>query len=48
MSGGEIRCRGWRQEGVLRMLENTLANAERPSELIVYGGTGKLAKSAPL
>ena len=45
MSAGERRCRGWRQEGVLRMLENTLANAERPSELIVYGGTGKLARS---
>lgn len=45
MSGTEVRCRGWRQEGILRMLENTLANAERPSELIVYGGTGKLARS---
>ena len=28
--GGELRCRGWRQESILRMLENNLENAERP------------------
>ena len=34
--GGELRCKGWRQEAILRMLENNLENAERPEELIVY------------
>jgi urocanate hydratase len=43
--GLELRCRGWRQEGMLRMLENTLANGERPEELIVYGGSGKVARN---
>lgn len=42
--GAELRCRGWRQEGILRMLENTLANAERPEDLVVYGGIGKAAR----
>lgn len=44
-TGLELRCRGWGQEGILRMLENTLANAERPEELVVYGSTGKAARS---
>jgi urocanate hydratase len=43
--GPTLRCRGWRQEGLLRMLENTLANGERPEELIVYGGSGKVARN---
>ncbi|MGQ0663144.1 MAG: urocanate hydratase [Pseudomonadota bacterium] len=43
--GPTLRCRGWRQEGLLRMLENTLANGERPEELIVYAGTGKVARN---
>jgi urocanate hydratase len=43
--GPQLRCRGWRQEGLLRMLENTLANGERPEELIVYGGSGKVARN---
>lgn len=43
--GLELRCQGWRQEGLLRMLENTLANGERPEELIVYGGSGKVARN---
>lgn len=43
--GLELRCQGWRQEGMLRMLENTLANGERPEELIVYGGSGKVARN---
>src|SRR3990172_3207857 len=38
-------CRGWRQEGLLRMLENTLSNGERPEELIIYGGSGKVARN---
>ncbi len=41
-----LRCRGWQQEAALRMLENNLHPdvAERPSELIVYGGIGKAAR----
>ncbi|RLF47128.1 MAG: urocanate hydratase [Thermoplasmata archaeon] len=42
--GKSLRCRGWRQEGILRMLENNLENAEKPEELIVYGGSGKAAR----
>lgn len=45
--GSALRCRGWRQEGILRMLENTLANAERPEDLVVYGGVGKAARDWP-
>jgi urocanate hydratase len=42
----EMRCRGWQQEAALRMLENNLHPdvAEKPSELIVYGGIGKAAR----
>ena len=43
--GPTLRCRGWRQEGLLRMLENTLANGEKPEELIVYGGSGRVARN---
>jgi urocanate hydratase len=45
--GTELRCRGWAQEAALRMLENNLDpdNAERPQELIVYGGTGRAARN---
>ncbi len=41
-----LRCRGWQQEAALRMLENNLHPdvAEKPSELIVYGGIGKAAR----
>src|ERR1700720_4585333 len=41
--GTEISCKGWHQEAALRMLMNNLDPdlAERPDELIVYGGTGK-------
>src|SRR6266702_2411893 len=46
-TGPELRCKGWRQEGLLRMLENTLANAERPEELVIYGGTGRVARDWP-
>jgi len=42
--GPELRCRGWRQEGLLRMLENTLTNGEKPQQLIVYGGSGRVAR----
>lgn len=44
MRGTTLRCRGWRQEGLLRMLENTLENAEKPKDLIVYGGSGRAAR----
>jgi urocanate hydratase len=45
--GSALRCRGWAQEAALRMLENNLDpdNAEKPEELIVYGGTGRAARS---
>jgi urocanate hydratase len=45
--GAEISCRGWPQEAALRMLMNNLDPevAERPDELVVYGGTGKAARS---
>jgi urocanate hydratase len=42
--GPELRCKGWRQEGLLRMLENTLTNGEKPQQLIVYGGSGRVAR----
>jgi len=42
--GNELACRGWRQEAILRMLQNNLENAEKPDELIIYGGTGKAAR----
>src|SRR5882672_4190582 len=45
--GSRISCKGWVQEAALRMLMNNLDPdvAERPEELIVYGGTGKAARS---
>lgn len=43
-TGPELRCRGWRQEGILRLLENTVANGQRPEDLIIYGGTGQAAR----
>ncbi|HEV8354331.1 MAG TPA: urocanate hydratase [bacterium] len=45
--GQQISCRGWPQEAALRMLMNNLDPevAERPDELIVYGGTGKAARN---
>ena len=45
--GTELSCRGWPQEAALRMLMNNLDPevAERPDDLVVYGGTGKAARS---
>ena len=45
--GATISCKGWQQEAALRMLMNNLDPevAERPDELVVYGGTGKAARS---
>ena len=47
--GTEISCKGWQQEAVLRMLMNNLDPevAEHPDELVVYGGTGRAARSWP-
>jgi len=44
-TGNKLRCKGWKQEAILRMLENNLENAEIPEELIIYGGTGKAARN---
>ncbi|HET7694747.1 MAG TPA: urocanate hydratase [Vicinamibacterales bacterium] len=45
--GATISCKGWPQEAALRMLMNNLdpAVAERPDDLIVYGGSGRAARS---
>src|SRR5215470_7758093 len=44
--GSRLSCKGWHQEAALRMLMNNLDPevAERPDELIVYGGTGRAAR----
>jgi urocanate hydratase len=46
-TGSSLSCKGWIQEAALRMLHNNLDPdvAERPEELIVYGGTGKAARN---
>src|SRR5438477_9031429 len=45
--GTEMSCKGWPQEAALRMLMNNLDPdvAERPDDLVVYGGSGKAARS---
>jgi urocanate hydratase len=45
--GPEITCKGWPQEAALRMLMNNLDPevAERPADLVVYGGSGRAARS---
>jgi urocanate hydratase len=47
--GAELNCKGWHQEAALRCLMNNLDPdvAERPDELIVYGGAGKAARNWP-
>ncbi len=42
--GPELRCRGWRQEAILRLLENVLELAERPDDLVVYAAHAKAAR----
>jgi urocanate hydratase len=46
-TGNKISCKGWIQEAALRMLHNNLDPdvAERPEDLVVYGGTGKAARN---
>jgi urocanate hydratase len=46
-TGNTLRCRGWRQEGLLRMLENVLAVGEDPENLVVYAALGKAARDWP-
>jgi urocanate hydratase len=48
-TGRELHCRAWPQEAAWRMLHNNLdpAVAERPDELVVYGGSGKAARDWP-
>ena len=45
--GTELSCKGWGQEAAMRMLMNNLDPevAERPDDLVVYGGTGRAARS---
>src|SRR6476659_5638176 len=45
--GSELTCRGWQQEAAMRMLMNNLDPdvAEHPDDLVVYGGTGRAARS---
>jgi urocanate hydratase len=45
--GNELICKGWSQEAAMRMLMNNLDEevAERPRDLVVYGGTGKAARN---
>ena len=48
-TGSQLTCRGWVQEAALRMFLNNLDPevAERPEDLVVYGGTGKAARDWP-
>src|SRR6187431_2369544 len=45
--GAGLQCKGWHQEAALRMLMNNLDPdvAERPEELVVYGGIGRAARN---
>src|SRR5689334_4069529 len=45
--GNRLSCQGWPQEAALRMLMNNLDEdvAERPGDLVVYGGSGKAARN---
>ena len=43
--GSTMRCKGWKQETILRMLENNMENAEAPERLVIYGGNGKCARN---
>ncbi|MFT9077347.1 urocanate hydratase [Ethanoligenens sp.] len=45
MRGSTLRCKGWRQEGLLRMLENVMDNAEDQSKLVVYASLARSARN---
>ena len=42
--GTELRCQGWRQEAILRLLENNLENAEDPDNLVIYMSIARAAR----
>ncbi|MBK4217961.1 urocanate hydratase [Paracoccus caeni] len=44
-SGPDLRAKGWRQEALLRLLENVLAVGEDPENLVVYAALGKAARN---
>ncbi|AHG62465.1 urocanate hydratase [Advenella mimigardefordensis] len=46
-SGDQLRCKGWRQEALLRLLENVLSVGEDPENLVVYAALGKAARDWP-
>jgi urocanate hydratase len=48
-TGTTLHCRGWVQEAAYRMIQNNLDPdvAERPEDLVVYGGNGKAARDWP-
>ncbi|EJO31339.1 urocanate hydratase [Achromobacter marplatensis] len=45
--GNVLRCKGWRQEALLRLLENVLAVGEDPDNLVVYAALGRAARDWP-
>lgn len=45
--GSDIRCKGWRQEALLRLLENVMENGENQDKLVIYGSLGKAARNWP-
>jgi urocanate hydratase len=48
-TGSQLHCKGWLQEAAFRMIQNNLdpGVAERPEDLVVYGGRGKAARDWP-
>ncbi|HWD13554.1 urocanate hydratase [Pseudochrobactrum sp. sp1633] len=46
-TGTELRCKNWRAEGLLRLMENVLAVGEDPDNLVVYAALGKAARDWP-
>lgn len=46
-TGSTLRCKGWRQEALLRLLENVLAVGEDPENLVVYAALGRAARDWP-
>jgi urocanate hydratase len=45
LRGSALRCKGWKQESILRMLENNMENGKRPEEPIIYGGRAKCVRN---
>ncbi len=45
--GTTLRCKGWRQEAILRLLENNLENAEDPDNLVIYMSIARAARDWP-